>query len=125
MVVAVPRKRIAPERAGVVGHLRVANLEIDALTPRIRQGQRVLGLSPYEHVLLYLLAANAGAVVGQREIGKALGSAALEGRHNSLARHVSSLRRKLGDSARNPRYIETVPGIGYRFVGAREKEQKL
>jgi DNA-binding response OmpR family regulator len=35
---------------------------------------------------------------------------------NTIARHISVLRRKLADDHAHPRYIETVTGVGYRFV---------
>jgi len=118
MLVALPRNRIGPKRR--VALLRVADLEIDALHQRIRQGTREVRLSPGEHILLYTLAASAGAVVRYREIAEALGRTDPEIRNNTLARHLSSLRRKLRDDPERPRYIETVLGVGYRFVVAPE-----
>jgi two-component system KDP operon response regulator KdpE len=113
-LVALPRNRILPNRR--VALLRVADLEIDALRRLVRQGTRELRLSPGEHALLYTLAAKAGSVVSYREIADALGRTGPGVRTNPLARHLSSLRRKLRDDAHRPRYIETVPGIGYRFL---------
>lgn len=103
-----PKPRVAP--------LRVADIEIDALDPRIRQGTRVVRLSPREHVLLYLLAARSGSVVTYREVADALGKDESDLRNNTFARHLSSLRRKLRDDADRPRYIQTVVGIGYRLL---------
>ena len=102
-----PDSRVAP--------LHVADLEIDALQRRIRQGAREVRLSPDEHTLLYILAARAGRWVTYREIAEALGRPDPELRNNSLARHISSLRRRLRDDAQRPRYIETLEGIGYRL----------
>jgi two-component system KDP operon response regulator KdpE len=116
MLVALPRNRILRSRR--VAPLRVADLEIDALYQRIRQGTREVRLSPGEHILLYTLAARAGAVVSYREIADALGRTDHDVRNNTLARHLSSLRRKLRDDPHRPRYIETVLGLGYRFVAA-------
>ena len=96
--------------------LRVADLEIDALRQRIRQGTREIRLSPDEHILLYTLAARAGALVSYREVADAMGRTDSELRNNTFARHLSSLRLKLRDDPRAPRYIETVNGLGYRFV---------
>ena len=118
MLIALPRNRVLPARR--VARLRVADLEIDALDRRIIQGTSELRLSPSEHILLYTLAAKRGTVVSHRRIADALGTGH-EVRANALARHVTSLRRKLGDDADRPRYIETVPGIGYRFVAARKR----
>jgi DNA-binding response OmpR family regulator len=118
MLVALPRNRI--RRSPRVAPLRVADLELDALHRRVRQGAREIWLSPGEHILLYTLAARAGAVVSYREIADALGRTDPEIRNNSLARHLSTLRRKLRDEAHRPRYIETVVGVGYRLLPAPE-----
>jgi len=116
MLVALRRNRISPNRRVAV--LRRADLEIDALHPRIRQGAREIRLSPGEHVLLYTVAARAGSVVSYRDIADALGRTEGDIRNNRIARHISSLRHKLKDDAHQPRYIETVLGIGYRFLAA-------
>jgi two-component system, OmpR family, KDP operon response regulator KdpE len=116
MLIALPRNRISPSHR--VAPLRVADLEIDALDAHVRQGTREIRLSPNEHILLYTLAARPGAVVTYRELTDALGPAGSEIRNNSLARHLSSLRRKLRDDPDRPRYIETVRTIGFRFIAA-------
>jgi len=115
-LVALARNRNAPARR--IARLHVADLEIDALDRRISQGSRDLRLSPSEHVLLYTLAAARGTVVSYRRLADALGIGP-EIRANSVARHMATLRRKLGDAADRPRYIETVSGTGYRFIAAR------
>jgi DNA-binding response OmpR family regulator len=101
-----------------VAALKVADLEIDALRRRIRQGSRDVRLSPVEHILLYTLAAGIGVVISYRELTDALGGDERVVRNNRLARHISSLRRKLRDDAERPRYIETITNLGYRFVAS-------
>lgn len=105
-------RRVAP--------LLAVDLEIDALNLQVRQGTRDIRLSPAEHMLLYTLAAQAGAVVSYRDVADALGRADPHFRTNTLARHLSSLRRKLGDDAERPRYIETIVGVGYRLTSERK-----
>lgn len=73
-------------------------------------------LSPQEHILLYTLVLNAGSVVSYAQLGKALGRSRTQGSNNAVARHITGLRRKLGDDYQHPRYIGTVVGIGYRCV---------
>jgi DNA-binding response OmpR family regulator len=114
MLIALPRNRIPPGRP--VALLRVADLEIDALHLRVRQGARELRITPDEHILLYTLAARAGVLVSYRELADAMGSTDTAVRNNTLARHLSGLRQKLRDDPKRPRYIETVPGIGLRFM---------
>jgi two-component system KDP operon response regulator KdpE len=106
-------------RSPEIAPLRVADLKIDALRRRIRQGAREIRLTPGEHTILYTLAAKAGSWVTYREIASALGrpDPAL-GENNTVARHIYTLRRRLRDDATNPRYIETLDGIGYRLLAA-------
>lgn len=103
-----------------VARLRIADLEIDALDQRITQGSREIRLSPSEHILLYTLAAAPGTVLPYQVLATALGNGR-EPRHNMLARHVVTLRQKLGDDPRAPRYIETVYELGYRFVAGSKR----
>ena len=118
MLVALSRNRILPTAR--VAPLQIGNLEIDALDLRVRQGSREVRLSPSEHVLLYTLAARSGTVVSHAVLAQALGTGP-EVRTNTIARHVATLRGKLRDDIGDPRYIETVAGAGYRFIGALKK----
>lgn len=70
--------------------------------------------------MLYTLAAKRGTAVPYRVIADALGIGSKDAT-NAIARHMTRLRRKLGDDAAVPRYIETVMRIGYRFVAAPTK----
>lgn len=110
-MVALPRNRRAIQNR--VAPLRVGDLEVDALRKRIRLGTREVVLSPDEHILLYMLVARAGDVLTYRELATALGQTRSVIRNNTIARHVSHLRRKLGDDAGHPHYIHTVVGVGY------------
>jgi DNA-binding response OmpR family regulator len=112
-LVALQRNRVLPVRR--IARIRIADLEIDALDLRLTQGSREIRLSPSEHIVLYTLAAKRGAMVSYRALAAALGNER-DLRNNTLARHVATLRRKLGDDSHHARYVETVPGLGYRFV---------
>jgi DNA-binding response OmpR family regulator len=96
--------------------LRVGDLELDILNRRVRAGSSELHLSGLEQSLLYLLAANAGRVVTREEILDALWGVDFVAESNVVDRHVRSLRAKLQNDWRRPRFIATVPGKGYRFL---------
>ncbi len=108
-------------RAGeVVPRLRIGDLEIDVLNRRVRAGQSELHLTSLEQALLYLLAANAGTVLTREQILDALWGTDFTIESNVVDRHVRALRAKLQDDWHKPRYIETVPGAGYRFMTVAE-----
>ncbi len=96
--------------------LRLGELEIDILNRQVRAGSSELHLTGLEQSLLYLLAANAGQIVTRDEILDALWGVDFIAESNVVDRHVRSLRDKLQDDWRKPRFIATVPGRGYRFV---------
>ena len=100
----------------VVPRLRIGDLVIDVLHRRVHAGDVELHLTSLEQALLYLLAANAGTVLSRGQILGALWSTDVEIESNVVDRHVHSLRSKLRDDWHNPRYIETIPGAGYRFM---------
>jgi len=102
----------------LVPRLRIGDLEIDVLNRKVLAGERELHLTSLEQALLYLLAANAGTVLTREQILDALWGTDFVIESNVVDRHVRGLRAKLQDDWHSPRYIETVPGAGYRFVSA-------
>jgi two-component system KDP operon response regulator KdpE len=104
----------------VVPRLRIGDLVIDVLNRRVRAGETELHLTSLEQALLYLLAANAGTILSREQILGALWGTDVEIESNVVDRHVRALRSKLRDDWHNPRYIQTVPGAGYRFLATAE-----
>ncbi len=96
--------------------LKLGELQIDILNRRVRVGSAELHLTGLEQSLLYFLAANAGQVVTRDEIMDALWGIDFAAESNAVDRHIHGLQVKLQDDWRNPRFIATVPGEGYRFL---------
>jgi len=96
--------------------IKLGELEIDILNRQVRAGTSELHLTGLEQNLLYLLAANAGRILTRDEILDALWGVDFLADSNVVDRHIRNLRIKLHDGWQRPRYIETVPGRGYRFV---------
>jgi len=95
--------------------IRVGELEIDILNREVHVGTSLIHLSGIEQSLLYLLAANAGRIVTRDQIMDALWGTDYIAESNVVDRHVRNLRARLQNDWRRPRFIETVPGKGYRF----------
>lgn len=98
--------------------INVAGLEVDLLNQQVKVGRLRPELTAMEQALLYLLASNPGQTLGREEILDALWGADYVAGSNVVDRHVRNLRVKLKDHWRNPRFIGTVPGKGYRFLAA-------
>jgi DNA-binding response OmpR family regulator len=99
----------------IVPKIKLDGLEVDLIEQRVSVGGRRLHLTPIQQTLLYLLAANAGKALSREDLLATMWGGELEIESNVVDRHIRELRVKLGDEWRAPRYIETVPGEGYRF----------
>jgi DNA-binding response OmpR family regulator len=91
-------------------------IEIDILSREVRTGTSIIHLSGIEQSLLYVLASCGGRVVSRDEILDTIWGTDFVAESNIVDRHIRSLRIKLRDDYRHPRFIATVPGLGYRFV---------
>ena len=100
----------------IVPKIRLDGLEVDLIEQRASVGGRELQLTPIQQTLLYLLAANAGKALSREDLLATIWGGELEIESNVVDRHIRELRVKLNDEWRAPRYIETVPGAGYRFM---------
>ena len=95
----------------------VEEMRIDPGTRRAFLGEQELDLSLKEFDLLYELASNAGTVVSRDQLMTRVWDENWFGSTKTLDVHIGWLRRKLGDDANKPHWIETVRGIGFRFAG--------
>ena len=91
-------------------------LEVDLLEQTVKLGAtKSLELTPIQQTLLYLLAANEGEILTRETLLSSIWGSDFQIESNVVDRHIRELRVKLDDDWRTPRYIETVPGKGYRF----------
>jgi DNA-binding response OmpR family regulator len=96
--------------------ITIGEMEIDILSREVRTGTSVIHLSGIEQSLLYLLASRGGQVVTRDDILDAIWGTDFVSESNIVDRHIRSLRVKLQNDYRHPRFIATVPGRGYRFI---------
>ena len=96
--------------------IKFGDLEIDILNRTVHSGSSELHLTSLEQSLLYLLAANAGRVITREEILDTLWGVDYVAESNVVDRQIRNLRARLQDNWRQPRFIATVPGRGYRFL---------
>ncbi len=113
--IVITRRASGTDRP-IVPKIRLGEIELDILNRQVRVGHSVVHLSGIEQSLLYLLASRAGQVVSRDQILDAIWGTDFVAESNIVDRHVRSLRVKLQNDYRHPRFIATVPGRGYRFI---------
>lgn len=96
--------------------VRVGSLEVDVPGREAVLDGTALDLTRLEFDLLAHLAARAGQVVSKRELLTEVWQQPLGGGDRTVDVHLSWLRRKLGETAAEPRYLHTVRGVGVKLV---------
>jgi len=97
--------------------LRFGLFDFDPATGELRGPDRVVRLPPQQSRVLSLLASRAGRVVNREEIRREVwGDETFVDLDLGLNLCINKIRLALGDDAREPRYVETLPRRGYRFV---------
>lgn len=118
--VVVARVRALLRRSGSsIAHnqvLRVADLEIDLDAHSVSRNDELIELTPTEFSLLAALAAYPGRAFSRLQLLEASQGNAYEGYERTIDAHIKNLRAKIESDPKNPIYIETVFGIGYRFA---------
>lgn len=117
-VVARVRARLRSRGETAVSILRVGQLELDIGKHTVRVDGELVDLTSTEFSLLRVLMEQAGYVFTRDElIRQGLGSD-YEGLDRTLDSHIRNLRRKIESNPKQPTYIQTVYGVGYRLEGA-------
>ena len=105
-------------RGGVDATVTSNGLRMDVSAHRVWVDGRELQLTAKEFELLRVLVREAGHVVSREELLKEVWSTDWWSSTKTLDMHMSWLRKKLGDSVQEPRYIRTIRGVGFRFERA-------
>ena len=109
-------RRVAGIHMRLIPSITIGEIEVDIFNRSVTAGDSVVRLSGIEQSLLYLLASHAGRSVTREEILHTIWGTDIVGKSNVVDRHIRSLRIKLHDDYRHPRFIATVPGEGYQFI---------
>jgi two-component system alkaline phosphatase synthesis response regulator PhoP len=120
-----PRELVARVRAtlrrakGLMGPatiLRAGDVELDTASLTAVVAGQAVDLTSTEFQLLATLIRQPGRIFSREQLLEAVHGVAFEGYDRSVDSHVKNIRRKIEPDPRRPRYIQTVYGVGYRFI---------
>lgn len=98
------------------GYIEVNELKIDTFSRRVYINDEPVVFRSKEYEVLLYLAQRPNITVTKQEIYTAVWKDSLgEGYYNSVSVHIKRIRRKIEKDPENPRFLETVWGVGYRF----------
>jgi two-component system alkaline phosphatase synthesis response regulator PhoP len=119
-----PRELVARVRAvlrRVRGHgpppgiVRVGELAVDLTKRSVTVGEQPVSLTPTEFDLLSVMARNPGRPFTRAQLMDLVYDVAYAGYDRAIDSHIKNLRRKIEPDPRQPRYVLTVYGVGYKF----------
>src|SRR4029077_16883858 len=96
--------------------IRFATFEVDLQAQELRKGGLRLKLSGQPFQVLAILLEQPGVVVTREELQKRLWPDTFVDVDHNLNTAINKIREALGDSSENPRFVETLPRRGYRFI---------
>jgi two-component system alkaline phosphatase synthesis response regulator PhoP len=116
-VLARVRARLRSQQLPKPQILHHEGLELDEARHEVHVDGRLISLTPTEYDLLLVMMKRPGVVFRRSElIDQALGMD-YEGIERTLDSHIRNLRQKVEPDPRDPKYIRTVYGVGYRLAG--------
>jgi two-component system, OmpR family, alkaline phosphatase synthesis response regulator PhoP len=104
----------APERGDVI---RAGDVTLDKRKLQASVGTRSIDLTATEFELLATLASQPGRVFTRAQLLDAIRGVEVDSFDRAIDAHVKNVRRKLEPDPKNPQYVLTVHGVGYKFAG--------
>ena len=106
--------RRSEQTRGASGLVRVARLEIDPERRSVSIDGDEKDLTRTEFDILYAMASHPGRVYSRLQLLEIATGDTFEGYERTIDAHVKNIRRKLGEDPKQPRYVRTVFGVGYK-----------
>jgi DNA-binding response OmpR family regulator len=94
--------------------IALSDLTIDTENRTVSRGGEKIDLTHNEYRILELLASRPHKIFTRNEIIERVKGDDFDGFDRAIDTHIKNLRQKIGDDPKNPQYIETVYGMGYR-----------
>lgn len=107
--------QIEPMQVAPVSILSFPGLEIRQHQRQVLRDGKDISLTRLEYSTLVLLASNPGIVLTQTQIFEAVWNMDSDSCHSSISTVICNLRKKIEPDSKNPTYIKTVLGVGYKF----------
>lgn len=107
--------RRAEKQSAPAEVLRSGEIMLDKTSRLVQVGGETVNLTPSEFDLLAILMASPGRAYSRADLLNQLQGMAFEGVERTIDVHIRNLRAKIEPNSREPTYIETVFGVGYRF----------
>src|SRR6185369_8540696 len=95
--------------------IEIGDLIIDKRRHEVSLSRQRLDLTPLEFQILELLASEPGRVWSRNDLLDQVWSTDYEGYQRNIDPHIARLRKKLETDPKNPRYVLTVRGVGYKL----------
>lgn len=95
--------------------IRVGNVMLDTPRMRVTRDGKNIEVTPTEFHLLATLARQPGRIFTRTQLLDAVRGIAFESYERAIDAHIKNLRRKIEPDPREPRYVLTVYGVGYKF----------
>jgi DNA-binding winged helix-turn-helix (wHTH) protein len=111
-------KPAMPNQVGTSQVIRFATFEVDLQAQELRKAGLRLRLSGQPFQVLAILLEQPGVVVTREELQKRLWPDTFVDVDHNLNTAINKIREALGDSSENPRFVETLPRRGYRFIAS-------
>jgi len=108
-------RRAGPQREVAAPPIVAGDLSIDQERRLVTIAGRAVDLTPTEFDLLTVLARHPGRVFSRMELLDRVQGDAFEGYERTVDAHIKNLRQKIEPDPKQPRYLLTVFGVGYRF----------
>lgn len=113
------RRAIQPAR-GAEPRFETGPLSVDFARRRVLVGEREVSLTPTEYDLLKVFITHRGKILTRQMLLSEVWGAEAHARTHSLHVYVAMLRQKIEPVPERPRFILTIPGVGYRFADEAE-----
>ncbi|AKF94292.1 response regulator transcription factor [Brevibacillus laterosporus] len=95
--------------------IKIGEMILDKASCLVYRNEEAISLTSIEYKILELLMVNAGQVFTKKKIYEAVWGDFYANDDNTIMVHISKLREKIEDDPKQPTYIKTIRGLGYKF----------